>query len=219
MYLSRVVFRSRRSISDAVDPYRIHQLLWLAFSNEPKEPRPFLFRADVKSQEEGEPSVLVCLVQSAVEADWNRLKDQALDSSQKSYDPHFVAGERLQFLLRANPTQSRKDRNEPKFKDLDSEAFRAKRGRRVGLLREEEQQAWLQRKAGASGFELEGVIVTQKRPWRWHAGGNSARHDGVDFQGVLRVVNPERMRRTVESGIGAAKGLGFGLLSLARIRS
>jgi CRISPR system Cascade subunit CasE len=37
----------------------------------------------------------------------------------------------------------------------------------------------------------------------------------VLFEGVLQAQNPERLREIVECGIGAAKGYGFGLLSLA----
>jgi CRISPR system Cascade subunit CasE len=38
----------------------------------------------------------------------------------------------------------------------------------------------------------------------------------VQFNGVLQVKDPERLLRTIYSGFGSAKGLGFGLLSLAR---
>jgi CRISPR system Cascade subunit CasE len=200
-------------------------MLWEAFRSDRQQARPFLFRADVQRSEDGSPRI-VCLVQSEVEADWGRLKDMLLDQRQKEYLPRFEPRQRLQFFLRANPTQSRKDRNEIKFRDLQGEEFRKKRGRRVGLRREEEQLAWLRRKATSAGFEVErklvgeieqeAVIVTGSRPWRWQAHGHSACHEGVDFQGILRVEDPARLLETVRQGIGPAKALGFGLLSLAR---
>src|SRR5262245_38339953 len=101
MYLSKVVFRAWRARPESQDPHRIHQLLWRAFGGEPRQPRAFLFRADAEPQDEGPPH-LVCLVQSMVEADWNAVKELALEFKQKAYDPHFIAGQRLQFLLRAN---------------------------------------------------------------------------------------------------------------------
>jgi CRISPR system Cascade subunit CasE len=39
----------------------------------------------------------------------------------------------------------------------------------------------------------------------------------VRFEGVLRVVDPERMAATLQTGIGSGKGLGFGLLSIAPV--
>ena len=37
----------------------------------------------------------------------------------------------------------------------------------------------------------------------------------VLFEGVLEVVEPKRFLETLSAGIGAGKGLGFGLLSIA----
>jgi hypothetical protein len=41
----------------------------------------------------------------------------------------------------------------------------------------------------------------------------------VQFDGVLEVKNPESLLSTIFNGFGSAKGLGFGLLSLARASS
>jgi len=38
----------------------------------------------------------------------------------------------------------------------------------------------------------------------------------VTFDGLLRVTNVPRFVETLQAGIGSGKGLGFGLLSLAR---
>ncbi len=40
----------------------------------------------------------------------------------------------------------------------------------------------------------------------------------VRFEGVLKIINKELFTKTIENGIGSAKGFGFGLLSLARIK-
>jgi len=39
----------------------------------------------------------------------------------------------------------------------------------------------------------------------------------VDYEGVLQVVNVEKFLAVLRQGIGPAKGLGCGLLSLARL--
>jgi CRISPR system Cascade subunit CasE len=38
----------------------------------------------------------------------------------------------------------------------------------------------------------------------------------IQFEGLLQVTDPDRLQHTVQQGIGSGKGLGFGLLSLAR---
>jgi hypothetical protein len=52
------------------------------------------------------------------------------------------------------------------------------------------------------------------------APGDDRRHKlklyAVRFDGLLQVVDPQRVLETVRRGIGSGKGLGFGLLSLAK---
>jgi hypothetical protein len=38
----------------------------------------------------------------------------------------------------------------------------------------------------------------------------------IRFDGLLQVADPDRLQETVRQGIGSGKGLGFGMLSLAR---
>jgi CRISPR system Cascade subunit CasE len=45
--------------------------------------------------------------------------------------------------------------------------------------------------------------------------GHSGYHGGVQFRGTLAVGDPVRFAETYHSGIGSAKGFGFGLLLLA----
>jgi CRISPR system Cascade subunit CasE len=113
-------------------------------------------------------------------------------------------GDVLRFRLVANPTVKRD-------------------GKRHGLLREEEQLAWLARKGHTGGFTLStgGVVVVPL------GGRQSHRHDpqrgavglvthvGVRFDGLLMVNQSELFVQTLEAGIGSAKGFGFGLLSIA----
>ena len=45
--------------------------------------------------------------------------------------------------------------------------------------------------------------------------GRRLAHLAVRYEGLLQVGDPERLLQAVRGGIGSAKGLGFGLLSLA----
>lgn len=108
-------------------------------------------------------------------------------------------GDEFNFRLRANPTVTRD-------------------GKRHGLYREEEQIAWLSRQLEKSGAKLvftqtsDSVTERMKR----RKGSRPISIHGVTFDGVLRTQNPDRLRSAIQSGIGHAKALGFGLLTLAQ---
>jgi CRISPR system Cascade subunit CasE len=90
-------------------------------------------------------------------------------------------------------------------------------GKRYGLTREDEQLAWLERQGESHGFKVlraevgrsERITVSQGR------GGNRISLRAVQFDGVLRATNAERLGKAVYAGIGHAKALGLGMLSLA----
>jgi len=206
LYFSRVVLASPPR-----DPYAVHQALWKAFKS---EERPFLFRADAV-REAGKTRLKV-LVQAELEADWSALGEGLAEVEQKRRAVRLTAGEQLRFFLRANPTVSRKGRNEPAFAGVGGSEFRERRGVRVGLVREEDQLRWLERKLGAAGAKAIGVRAHNARPWHWGRRELRAKHDGVDFEGALLVEDPGRLCEAVAAGIGAGKAFGFGLLSLAR---
>lgn len=188
------------------NPYRIHQRLLMALPD--GEGGRLLFRLE----EDRQPPRL--LVQTALQVDWERcfgdLRVLAATPRQKRVEPVLRAGQRLRFFLRANPTARRILSPPPEDQPVPS-------GKRLGLLREEDQRAWLERKAEAGGFvplafEVRpGGFVTCRR------GGEipTQTYFRVDFEGVLRVTDPRRLEQALASGIGSGKAFGFGLLSLA----
>lgn len=209
LHFSRLVFADRPR-----DAYAVHQALWKGFRG---ESRPFLYRADVVRPESG--ARLKVLVQSEVAADWSALGSTLETAEQVHRELKIADGQVLRFLLRANPTMCRKDRGEPKFQGMGSEAYRAERGRRVAILDEPGRVAWLARKAEQAGFAVLGVRTSNAKPWLWSRGERSARFDGVDFEGELRVLNAQKLRDALSAGLGTGKAFGFGLLSLARMES
>ncbi|MFQ5614487.1 MAG: type I-E CRISPR-associated protein Cas6/Cse3/CasE, partial [Anaerolineae bacterium] len=110
---------------------------------------------------------------------------------------------------RANPTK-RLFRDDPERK--------LKKGQRLGLFKEEEQQAWLQRKGQqGGGFIVLGATIISEGFSRGRTKEkHKFKHFAVRFDGLLQVTDPDRFLKTVRRGIGSGKGLGFGLLSLAR---
>jgi len=188
------------------NPYRVHQRLLMAFPN--ADPGRVLFRIE---DEWAPPRIIV---QSEAEAEWAAaFGDFAVLASpvqQKTLSIDVAAGDVLQFRLRANPTK-RLSAGCP-GKKVD--------GARVGLFKEEDQRAWMERKASSAGFELLFVevrplstIVSRKNPAKDRARQS---HLAVQFNGRLRVTDPRELEEAVRCGVGSAKAYGFGLLSLAR---
>lgn len=208
MYLSKLVLnpRSRRARSEAADPYQLHRTVMRAFP----EPLPAGERVLFRMETDPRSGVMTVLVQSQSEPDWRWLdaegRDYLLQIGSdpnpwvKPYNPEFHAGQPLIFRLRANPTQRR---NSDK--------------KRLGLYREDEQLAWLGRKAESGGFRVREVRVRDDGV----AQGMTKERQrlnllAVIYEGVLEVTHPELFLQTLAQGIGSGKGMGFGLLSVAR---
>lgn len=190
------------------NPYRVHQRLLMAFPQ--GESGRVLFRIE----EDRDPPRI--LVQAPTPADWDAaFADHPVLLSrpvQKEIRSVCERGQRLRFLLRANPTV-RRVRWEG-----EGEARKAVQGPRMGLMKETEQRGWLARKGEAGGFRPLVYEVRPRGKAAFKAGAGDARiqtHYCVEYEGVLEVADPELFRTAWESGIGAGKGFGFGLLSLA----
>lgn len=188
------------------NPYRVHQRLSMAFPD--SRPGRVLFRIE----DEWSPPRII--VQAEAEADWDvAFRDSPVLASrpqQKPLDLAVSRGDVVRFRLRANPA-----------KRLSAGCPGARvDGARVGLFKEADQRAWLERKATAAGFETLAfdvrplsTIVSHKNPAKDRARQS---HLAVQFDGRLRVIDANILTEAVRAGIGPAKGYGFGLLSLAR---
>ncbi len=221
MYLSRLILnpRSRQVRSELADIYEMHRTVMKAFAGHLADAERVLFRLDVHPRT-GVPTLLV---QSQELPDWSFLleagKDYLLSADDLPLDVENPAvkpvevmlkpGQVLAFRLRANPTVK---------KDREGQ----KQGRRVGLVREDDQLAWLQRKVEAAGGSLVSANVSNDG----RVGGKLFRDEekhrlsfvAVQFDGVLQVKDPDLLVKSLGAGFGSGKGLGFGLLSLAPMR-
>ncbi len=216
MYLSRLILnpRSRRVQRELANPYELHRTLMRAFPEELPDGERVLFRVDV-DERSGIPTVLL---QSHTRPDWAWLGDPGARDyllrapESQSFDLTFTPGQTLAFRLRANPTKRCKET-----------------GRRVGYYREEDQRAWLERKGEQGGFRVLRVAIAKEgNSYSWQPLEGTAESEGrrpkarqltlhaVRFDGLLQVTDPAKLWETVRQGVGPGKGLGFGMLSLAR---
>jgi len=184
------------------NPYRVHQRLMMACEGDPR----LLFRI------ESSDGVTRMLVQSQVEPDWQVAFTDfpvlVAPAEYKTFELQLKPGGIYRFRLLANPTHKQTD-------EKDGEKHKS----RQGYFKQEDQLAWLSRKLEAAGAELLECTAASKGLQRSSKGAAKQAgeqvHLAVLFDGLLRVKTPDLLLKALESGIGPAKGYGFGLLSLA----
>ena len=204
------------------DLHAMHRLLLQAFPDaeadeKGNKERVLLYRVERPRFARDLPRVLV---QSEIRPAWEKrpsypslagrgraLTELAQVDGPKEWAPRFTAKDVFRFRLLATPTVARK---------FGPEAEKPGR-RRIGLYTEEEQRNWLERKGGDHGFTVHDLRITPlgKLSGRSPKDGVIT-HYGVEFDGLLQVDDPALFAAAIASGIGPAKGFGFGLLSLAR---
>jgi CRISPR system Cascade subunit CasE len=214
MYLSRLILnpRNRRVQKEVAQPYQMHKSLMRAFpDNLAKGDERVLFRLET-----ARTGALILLVQSLTLPDWSWLAEpdargyllpvDELNPAVKSFDLNLAPGQMLAFRLRANPTARRRLPDGTR--------------KRVGLCREEEQIEWLKRKGEQGGFLVVSVRTSNQDTINGYIRRDEERHKlkllAVQFDGLLQVTDADQLCETVRRGVGSGKGLGFGLLSLAR---
>jgi CRISPR system Cascade subunit CasE len=142
---------------------------------------------------------------------WLAMADPAVDLKARLKLDSLKAGQRFRFRLRANPCVTRN-------------------GKRLGLLRLEEQEAWIARKGEQHGFSLPilasfdlsetpqkriDVRVSQEQMLRGNQhSGNPVRIYSVLYDGIVMVTDLDKFRTALQTGIGHGKVMGLGLLSV-----
>lgn len=249
LYLSRLILnpRSRQVMSEITHPYEMHRTLMRAFpevadgtKTKARDEFGVLFRAE---HDDGRGIVKV-YVQSRIEPNWSILEGLAdylrRDGSVPAYEYKDImpaclkirTGQILSFRLRANPTK-RIAKDDDKMK-----------GKRVELVREDEQMAWLIRKGEGTGTGVPGGFDLPKKQIRDVRGeirlvphvkvscegkqrgrkreaapGHAMTHLAVLFEGLLGVTDKDALVETIVRGIGTGKAFGFGLLSVGPVNT
>lgn len=238
LYLSRLVLDggSRQVRRELAHPYEMHRSLMRGFPQSTTVARRafgVLFRAEAGEHCDH----VIVYMQSFVVPDWSSIPvgEYFLREPEPPKDlsracAKLKTGQVLRFRLRANPTR-RIARPSPGQEGM--------KGKRVALLRLEEQAAWLARKGrervnGCPGgfelltqdvFEPDGrrclipcVNICDEGSRSGRRNGDTLTHMSVLFDGILRITDADAFRATLASGIGPAKAFGFGLLSIAPVR-
>lgn len=189
--------RSKAARQDIGSPYEMHRTLSRVLQTEPNQ--RFLWRLE---RQAGRP---VLFIQSESEPDWTTLIDEDYLSRQMPSKPldywqRLAPGQLYGFCLKANPTVRRQ-------------------GKRLGLVKIEEQLAWLHRQGEQNGFQILGAMVSDSEVEQYRKSRQDAayiRIRTVRYDGHLKVLEPEAFRTVLKNGLGHAKAFGCGLLTLAR---
>ena len=238
MYLSRLVLNPRASAArrDLANPYGMHASLCWAF-RKPETLLPtegegergrtvhsFLWRLESPQRRNS----AVVLVQSQIEPRWHVLTErnpdylEQVEFKELSLE-HLVEGQTLRFRLRANPTVTKRHDDRPD------------KQKRVGLYKPDDLlgyrndadtwvPGWIERQGDTEerkrGFVVRAqdvtLLNTERLRFFKHKGGPPITLQSALFDGYLNITDLEAFKETLAKGIGKAKGIGFGLLSIAR---
>lgn len=186
----------------AKDPYQLHRALWQLFPDRPSDKRDFLFRVETNEARSGQRVLL-----QSPHSPQDCAAAQVLAS--KVIDLNLLSGQRLHFRLRANPVKTIKD----------SRGRLNGRGEvkscRVPLIDDGQLMQWLVRKLQGAAV-LQSASVSKEPALCFNKQATAGKIQPVCFEGILQVSSETHFYQCMANGIGPAKSIGCGMLSIAR---
>lgn len=204
----------RRDLGNAYD---LHRTLSRAFVDGPEAAvKPFLWRLETGRPLEP-PRILV---QSGAEPIWDQLPEgYVMSLADRAWRPEavFRAGRAVKLRVLANPTVCRVP-TPSKDNPVPEGPARGQR-KRLGLWREDEQLEWILRQAQRLGLSQVQAAVSRSERWRCRRGKSPLTVAVAQFDGQAVIADPDALAAGVRSGIGHARMLGLGLVSVAPLGS
>jgi CRISPR system Cascade subunit CasE len=190
-----------------------HRLVWSLFSDGPERQRDFLWR-------EEQPGRFLALA-ARPPHDPHGL----FDVSFKPFEPQLAPGDRLGFMLRANPVIARPAaaRQRGRRHDVVMAALhRVAKSERAATRPTaiiEAGRAWLARQGAACGFTpADGVGVDGYESMRIPRPSARPICFGIlDLTGILTVDEPARFLTALAAGFGRSRAFGCGLMLIRRV--
>ncbi len=227
MYFSRIMFNPHvdhqqlaRTLCN--NSYREHQMLWQLFDSDPDAKRDFLYRQVI---EHGRVKYYVLSRRMPID----KTGIWCIDPP-KVYNPRLSEGQKLSFMLRANPVitvatvDGKKQRHDVVMQEKKRIGYKQipeKERQPLQQLVQQSSMKWLTARMGINGFSLEPQQVIADGYQQYRSSINKQQHlirySTVDFQGILTVTDIDLFRKALFSGIGKSKAFGCGLLLIKRI--
>jgi len=227
MYMSRIQLkRDTLGVRDLVrllsgEGYHAHRLIWNLYADSNERKRDFLYRHEVNGGWPGFYTVS------------ERLPTDTTDMWQiksKPYFPKLSKGQRLSFVLRANPVRSKRDEKNKLHRHdvvMDAKTQIKKQGNGtdedmfLANIVQEAGTKWLEARSDKFGFSINRDQV-RADGYRQHViykkkSSPPIRFSTLDINGVLTILDPELFVNALYKGIGPAKGFGCGMMMVKKI--
>lgn len=213
MYFSRIMLRpdapQQRSFwTSTGGEYNTHRKIWRLFHN---NERDFLYR------QENYHGIFRFYIVSAKEP---LDSDGLWEVECRKYTPKLYVGQKLWFSVRVNPVRTRHNAEGKHHRhDVVMEAKRTLREKNqyveeVALI-QREGYTWLTTRAETSGFTVSDRMIqidNYQQHKLYKSNKTVIRFSTLEYTGILEVVNPTQMIKTLYCGLGHAKGFGCGLM-------
>lgn len=198
-----------------------HKLVWTLFADSSERERDFLWR-------EAEKGVYYILSRRPPRDAHGLFR---IDPP-KEFAPKLSAGDRLEFVLRANATVSKSDGSGKRGKPCDvvmAALHNVERGVRATARTEAAEREgirWLVSQGSRHGFQpatsvdraVDSIRVMGYRTIGVErATARTARLGILDFEGTIEVTDPARFVEGIAKGFGRAKAFGCGLMLIRRV--
>lgn len=214
-----------------------HKLIWSLFADHPGRERDFLWRED-------KDGIFYTLSERPPESDLFTIESKPYEPALKFGDvlafslrANPVVSKKLGKLVDVTSKTTGITRTQRKIKKVDvvmaalndikvteplqgNEEAQLKARIRQELVQQKGGE-WLQKQAAIAGFEIEHVICDGYKqhvlPKKKGGGAKSAmKFSTIDFQGRIKITDPELFLTRVQKGMGSAKAYGCGLMLLKR---
>lgn len=225
MFFSRMTLRQNAHktqyfMETFKNSYTLHQAVWKLFSADPKQDRDFIYRLD---QERHRPIIYAVSAREPVD------RQDFWKIESKVYKPRISSGMHFSFMIRANPIRTKRDESGKQHRhDVVMEAkTRLKTEnteetddiQKVSLI-QKAGSLWLLSRAEKNGFKLipDALRVDgyQQHRFSKKRGEKRISISTLDFDGILKISNPELFIDMLYKGIGPAKAFGCGMLLIRR---
>lgn len=228
MYLTQMPLNpQRRSTRDLVtSPQRLHAAVLAGFLPGAGMRGRILWRLDADG-----PHNLTLYVVSSEMPSFDALAEQAGWTSNpvwrtadyERFLARLTRGQQWAFRLVANPVRNLRDRSVVRTAE-----GRLPRGSRVPLIKEPDQRSWLLSRSAGLGFAVPSgasggpnlrVTTSSRQRFDRRSDGESRRVtlQTAQYDGVLEITDVVAIQRVLTQGVGAGKGYGCGLMTLAQI--
>jgi len=230
LYLSRLVLSrapSVEALKRLINPEECgraqdahHRLLWSAFAGDPDAPRDFLWRAETNG------TFFVLSRRRPEESPFFQQPPEV-----KEFSPTLAPGDRLDFVLRANATRTRRTtevsasgKERRKHDDVVMHALRdVPKGERAEARMAAAETAgrlWLEGQGSRGGFGVERAEAADYSvvalPSHRGIRRGQPQFGVLDLSGVILIEDPALFLDRLVQGFGRAKSYGHGLMMIRR---